>query len=185
MIKILVEGPDGQGKTTLVKDLCDFFSPQVIGIKYPLRARDLKEANNRIRHLMFSIVKCQEKEILIWDRHLIVGERVYGPILRRKSIIPAVVLDAITTNFVLNPRNLLIFCMTINIDPNDILPKENKSISMVKSIRENYARIVYEYYHIYHHTPLIYHYDWKETFAFRDLIEFIEKIREEKYYECE
>jgi hypothetical protein len=182
MIKILVEGPDGHGKTRLIEDLCGLYS--VLPIKYLSRPLTRSDAENRIRHLIFSTIRCNKFDLLVWDRHVIVSEQVYGPILRNGPLISTDLLKAAVNAFVLSPKNLLIFCMT-TADPEFDIEFKDRKTEIYPALIANYHHIVGRYYQLYKETPLVHHYDWRDENSLPILQNRISKIMKGEYYECE
>lgn len=76
---IIVEGPDGAGKTTLVKELSAHFNipiePRVVS-KDAEAMVDLKMWTERNVHRGF--------QYSIFDRHRLISEPIYGAVLRRR-----------------------------------------------------------------------------------------------------
>jgi ABC-type cobalamin/Fe3+-siderophores transport system ATPase subunit len=74
---IVVEGPDGAGKTTLIKALVEYWqlpiAPRVV-------QKDTTTTIN-IAHWVENNVR-QGWQPLIFDRHRLISEPIYGPILR-------------------------------------------------------------------------------------------------------
>lgn len=76
---IIVEGPDGAGKTTLVQELHNNFNlpiaPRVVS-KEAKAMVDLKRWTERNVHEGF--------QYMIYDRHRLISEPIYGAVLRRR-----------------------------------------------------------------------------------------------------
>lgn len=77
---LIIEGPDGSGKTTLVEALQEEFdlpvSPRVVS-KDAEAMVDLRDWVDQNLNLGF--------QRMIFDRHRLISEPIYGPILRQKQ----------------------------------------------------------------------------------------------------
>lgn len=106
---IIVEGPDGSGKSTLVKNLKSRFvlkSLKTIKHGPPADAQDLYE---RCRDLLMEATESGNHCII--DRFGLIGEQIYGPILRGKDLwveIPQKKQEILTAFNTLNP--FIIYC---------------------------------------------------------------------------
>ncbi len=80
---LIVEGPDGSGKSTLVRYLRD-------RIGWPVASRVVDKDTNA----MVDITEWTKENLakgfhpMIYDRHRLISELVYGPIMRRSSEFP-------------------------------------------------------------------------------------------------
>lgn len=74
---IVVEGPDGAGKTTLIRDLCTNFpltlAPRVV-------SKDTEAMVDLVEWVEEDNKKLNQG--VIYDRHRLVSEWIYGPIMR-------------------------------------------------------------------------------------------------------
>lgn len=76
---IIVEGPDGAGKTTLVHDLRDFFDP---------RLRIANKVVDETTRALDDLVAWTEGNVqrgfqdMLFDRHRLISEPIYGPVIR-------------------------------------------------------------------------------------------------------
>lgn len=74
---IIVEGPDGAGKTTLIRSLCD-------ALAIPVAPRVVSKG----AEAMTDLVKWTEHNLaqgfqpVLYDRHRLISEPIYGPLLR-------------------------------------------------------------------------------------------------------
>lgn len=75
---IIIEGPDGAGKTTLAKYLNEGFN---IPVLHRTKPKDEEEKKTMMRGYLDDI---QEQRSIVWDRCWY-SEMVYGPIMRDKS----------------------------------------------------------------------------------------------------
>ena len=101
---IILEGPDGSGKTTLANLIKaafpDFKSLHSPG---PLKPEVLKER-------MFWNKEITKIDYLIADRMTVFTEYVYGETIREGSLVDILDVLAFMKDFEKNPRNIQIFC---------------------------------------------------------------------------
>lgn len=100
MSLIVVEGMDNSGKTTLIKTLMK--ETGLKGVFRKNRAYDLKGGMSMIKRSFFS------SELKIHDRHIIISEMVYGPILRGKSLFGDQSWDLLS--YLLKTYPIIIYC---------------------------------------------------------------------------
>ncbi|MGH3834120.1 MAG: hypothetical protein ACRDSF_00230 [Pseudonocardiaceae bacterium] len=75
---LVVEGPDGSGKTTLVKQLSEMY--KLIPVK-----RDMESEVSAYQWMIDELQTWQiNSPIKIYDRFPLIGERIHGPILRQQ-----------------------------------------------------------------------------------------------------
>jgi hypothetical protein len=80
---IIVEGPDGAGKTTLIKDLSKFLGLEVAPRVVSKEARAMTDLRVWTEQ---NLLKGFQK--LIFDRHRMISELIYGPALRGEAEAP-------------------------------------------------------------------------------------------------
>lgn len=95
---IIVEGLDNTGKTTLVKELVNR-----LGIPSMIRVRPKAETEFRI-----DLLRVLTDGPWIMDRHPIISEMVYGPILRGGMVIEEDNLNALAT--LIDQSPMFIYC---------------------------------------------------------------------------
>lgn len=76
---IIVEGPDGAGKTTLIKNITEAYpdlevAPRVVSKE----TKDLTDLQKWVDHNL-----AQGFQYKLFDRHRLISEFIYGPVLRR------------------------------------------------------------------------------------------------------
>lgn len=96
---IIIEGMDNSGKTTLCKHISEKFS---LSINNRNRPYSLNEGFRMISNSVF------KEDHMISDRHVLISELVYGPILRGKSLFGDSNWDLIWLILRTNP--LFIYC---------------------------------------------------------------------------
>lgn len=84
---IIVEGPDNSGKTTLINDLKHDFDQYAIFDKSPshLVIGDNPDLVSWITWIETSLIP--ENRSVIYDRHPIISESVYGPVCRDENLL--------------------------------------------------------------------------------------------------
>ena len=144
---IIVEGPDGSGKTTLIKNLQNRFVIKNLKAKRhgpPVDAEDLYErTKDLLMEATHSNVNC------IIDRFGLIGEQIYGPICRGKDLwvdIPEKRQEIFSAFNTLNP--FIIYCrppanIIANLSNHEV--KEYDTPEHLKSLHENQALIIRSY----------------------------------------
>lgn len=108
---IIVEGPDNSGKSTLIKWILKEFP--VRELKHgrhgpPRNAFDIKI---RTEIILNEAIRSRYKNGVIVDRFSLIGESIYGPILRGKDLWTEIPQDKIRLEGVLNTLNpFIIYC---------------------------------------------------------------------------
>lgn len=144
---IIVEGPDGSGKSTLVKNLQNkFILKSLKTIKHgpPVDAEDLYE---RCRDILTEAIHSNMNCII--DRFGLIGEQIYGPALRGKDMwveIPQKKQEIFTALNALNP--FFIYCrppanIIANLANHEV--KEYDTPEHLKGLAENQALIIKSY----------------------------------------
>lgn len=98
---IIVEGPDNTGKTTLIKELSQYF-PELQVVKSPghvVLGEALAWVAGAIRN---------EDPRFIYDRYFPISERVYGPVLRDGDIFGQYTFDLL--RLTLRREPLIVYC---------------------------------------------------------------------------
>lgn len=76
---IVIEGPDGAGKTTLINKIVEATGLEIAPRVVTKDAEAMVDLQQWVQH---NLAFGQQK--LIFDRHRLISEPIYGPILRRK-----------------------------------------------------------------------------------------------------
>ena len=101
-MKIIIEGPDGAGKSTLASLLSGYFG-------YPVQHRDKpKTEEDRIRMFESYIESAKDKSNMIYDRFAY-SEMVYGSVMRDKNYINVQQMYEIELELKKN-GGIIIFC---------------------------------------------------------------------------
>lgn len=91
VLKLIIEGPDGAGKSTIAKQLQTQFGGKIVHLSYP-KSKDEEE---NMKQMYIELLTNNEN--LIIDRAWY-SEQVYGPLLRGKSVLTesdVVILEAL------------------------------------------------------------------------------------------
>lgn len=153
---IIIEGPDRIGKTTLIKNLCEYFNFDNITIRHfgkPPSCLSFKESLNyqlnsfkKEAHLFqhirkkYDLEKCYYNEVVIWNRsHL--GEYVYSSLYRNgnKKTILKRLLNFETKELV--PYKDEIYLITMITDDIDILLNRDDGLSFSKKTEDRLIEI--------------------------------------------
>ena len=156
---IIIEGPDGSGKSRFAEQLSEAINWPVLHNGGP--PKDQEEIIDRVR-------KRNQLDNTILDRHPIISENVYGPVLRGTWHLP---LEQWLYQFPANA--ILIYCTAERFTQLD--QKEHKSAEHIKEVlvREKAIRKAYD--DIISNFNAI-HYDWRKD-SCAELISLIaEKI---------
>lgn len=84
---IIVEGMDNSGKTTLINSLKKEFGEQIEVIKPPGPFKDKEHIQSWTQETMDRLKSSEDDQVLVFDRFSLFSEPIYGPILRKKSLI--------------------------------------------------------------------------------------------------
>lgn len=155
---IIVEGPDGSGKTTLIKDLSYRYglpiSPRVVGTD---------------TEAMVDLVDWVEQNVsrgfqyTLFDRHRLISEPIYGPIMGRVSNQPFISTSWMNTImgrfYECSP--MFIYCLppletvmtNLEDDPDNIVVREKADL-----IFEAYNFKAHQHYYEMPHRVMIYDY---------------------------
>ena len=105
---VVIEGSDGSGKSTLTNDLITQLSND--GLKVALK---LTEGPEKYPAEILERIKRYDKEYLsspqhitIYDRHPVVSQNIYGPLVGYKTIISY----SLTKSLLYNRRPYIIYC---------------------------------------------------------------------------
>lgn len=164
---LLIEGMDNTGKTTLARSLRDT-------LKWPLLADATvrgKDLGQKIKWHMHQMVLAQDNDI-IFDRHSIISEHVYGTVLLGKNILaespdwPALLQHFKRT------RPLIIYCRP----PDEVVLKFEDGREQMGGVVENGKRLLDMYdmtmEQVFNYVPVV-KYDYT-TSKVEDILPYIE-----------
>ena len=144
---IIVEGPDGTGKTTLLTQLSNELNLPVLRSRKPHTQTDIQMLNNWANACPFPI---------LLDRHSSISDLVYGTIIREHTH------SSIDLAFAHRNNNFLIYCRTAK--PN--IEAEQQMDGVV----DHYPRIAAMYEQMMDHLEPDFIYDWTNPKAYPELI---------------
>ena len=102
---ILIEGPDGAGKTTLAKKLAKLLKFQIVHMSYP---KTEEEKQNMFQQYL-ALIATSDGQNIILDRCWY-SEMVYGPVKRDKSYISLAQMSDLEHCVVNNGGGFIIYC---------------------------------------------------------------------------
>lgn len=172
---IVVEGPDNSGKSTLIKWIKDEFP--VKEIKHgrhgpPLSALEIKA---RTEIILREAIKLRKERETIVDRFSLIGESIYGPILRGKDLWTEIPQDKIRLEEVFNTLNpFIIYCRPDNntiLDMSHHQIKDYDTEEHILNINKNQKLIIraYDNYFAKLNPYNFYKYNYKNGDALKEL----------------
>lgn len=122
---IIVEGPDGAGKSTFIKRLRDQSIFVTVALGGPTALpEEMRQVLGLFRQL--------EKQAcpIVWDRHPLISEKIYSELLDRPCLLPP--------EATLNPSVLIVYCRP----PDPIIWENVQSGRHLKGVRERVGAMV-------------------------------------------
>lgn len=140
---ILIEGPDGAGKSTLAKSLGERFNAKVVHGG----GKTLNVADYMNRSIEF-LADCRQKELFICDRTTITSSEIYSPIMDGVHPAPPDVRQRFIADLCGNV-SMLIYCRpsisTLRRRLANLEAKSHKSQEYVDLVKERFDRIISSY----------------------------------------
>lgn len=123
MTLIVVEGPDGSGKTTLINNLRSatkryYWTARSSGA--PPTRYDLIQANKIFQSLSLSPIP------VVIDRHILISDPIYGPLLRDQNPVVDIYTERGIKNILLNTVKRIIYCCPPRVLVIEGVTKENQ-----------------------------------------------------------
>lgn len=173
---ILVEGPDNSGKSTLIEQLANEFELFKLD-----RPHGPPKTPEELYDRTLDAQNFYKSKMSIMDRNPVIGESIYGPILRRHNM-----WDDIKNKFecevelfskILSGTIFLIYCrppLDVLLDLTTHQVKSYDTKEHLESLSKNKSKIV-EAYDKYMSKWATYTYNYKDPSALNDLILTIRK----------
>jgi hypothetical protein len=144
---IIIEGCDGTGKTRLIQRLA-----KDLGIPIHERASSSKEGPRQDLYewAMRDVGTWRDQHMSLYDRHPLVSEFIYGPIVRGHIDDRFYSLESLQTCRAFAQNAMIILC-----DPGDDEVKHNLASETVQmdGVIENYRLILLSYRSLLHYWP--------------------------------
>lgn len=173
---IIVEGPDGAGKTTLIDTL-----KAATGLNVHSRASDSVggPVENIYDWAQTDVDTWASQPMAIYDRHPLISELIYGPVARN-FIDQAFFSEAATRTFhKFYKKSLIILCLP----PFDVLSKNVHREAQMPGVLENLPELYEEYTMLLRTIPLdgnVVVYDYTSVEGFTKLINRVDEHITEK-----
>jgi thymidylate kinase len=157
---IIVEGPDGAGKTTLIRNLREESKRYFWVASSSGPPKDLEE----IRDVLRWVDKAAELQIpVIFDRFPLISESVYGPVLRGKCLLDEMGdSEHISVTALLRKINRVVYCRpSLEVIRKNVIegttPQLLGVLENLKDIVERYDKLM----DILEDEIQVYHYDYR------------------------
>lgn len=153
---IVIEGPDGAGKSTLAQDLSDYFQWPIIHTGGPIRSR-----SEFLKKVVTYNLMSPEAPV-IYDRIPYISDQIYAPIAGHKSATSGSELNYMLERI----RPVIVYCaLTDNESMSrriSIEHKEHKTYEHLNQIQANHNEIVQRYYQLFSnlHYSHVLHFNW-------------------------
>ena len=171
---IIVEGPDNSGKSTLINQLIKDLELKEVKRTFHGPTTDIENLYSRTLEVINAAIKTDQPNIII-DRFSLIGEDIYGPILRGKNLWDVIPQDKIKFWQAVNKLNPFIIYCRPSLDV--ILDMKNHQVKIydtpehVKRVQEKQKLIVsaYDNYFANWKSHNFYSYDYKDKNSYLEL----------------
>lgn len=170
---IIVEGPDGAGKSTLVQELCDHF-PLTVGERGVTDRHKLYEVTRQDTYTALAAAVKGNQYPQIWDR-LFFSEMVYAPVIGRECEFS---LDE--QNFVRRILKTLACPVIVCLPPWDVVKQNVHGTDQMDGVHENLQQIYEAYHEVFENMPWVLWYDYTGEIdlpAYQDQGSIIKAVR--------
>ncbi len=138
-MQIIVEGPDGSGKSTLVKTLASHTGWKVIVGEGP--EKEPGEMVTRIKRLLKEAIYRENYSgaPVIYDRHSCVSHPIYS------QFTPVTNIPEIFTDQLYDLKNLIIYCRAPGVELTNHVVKEHDTPEHLEAIEKSHREILQAY----------------------------------------
>lgn len=151
--RIIIEGVDGSGKTTLIKKLA-------YDLKLPVARRHVTSQGGPKENLDKWVLRdLESKQHLIYDRHPTISDPIYTDVLQRQPKLSADVIEL----YLANTKPFVVLC-----DPGlHNVAKNIHTEQQMRGVLENYRELYYAYVR---ETPADFIYNYTKKNSYEDLV---------------
>jgi GTPase SAR1 family protein len=140
---IIVEGPDGAGKTTLIGRLCHDLTLVKRG-KFVKSNGDGSGTNDLFGDAYVDVVNQPDMGMMVYDRHPMISEYVYGPIVRGRLPEDFTTSQAHATLRLMAQQVLVVWCLPpLSVVHDNVWHQDNEQMRGVQSR----IRQIHQMYH--------------------------------------
>lgn len=151
----IVEGPDGSGKTTLIKKLRETlpcYTWILASNSQPKSTQDLLEYVSWVQ-------SHPSPQLLLCDRYPVISESIYAKILGRECLTDTFLMSSFSRHLV-EDRTTIIYCRP----PTDQIKENVRKSSHREGVKENIEKIIGEYdtcmYSLLEHNVQVFTHDY-------------------------
>lgn len=171
---IVVEGPDNSGKSTLIEQLINDFNLKKISSDRHGPPINEEDNANRVKTVLIKAIKHRRNNVIV-DRFSLIGEEIYGPILRHKNLWTIAYKEKIKFMRCFKSLNpFIIYCRppdSFIMDLSKHIIKDYDSPSHIKNIEENQKLIIkaYDNYFAFWDSYNFFKYDYTNPVDYQQL----------------
>lgn len=145
---VIVEGPDNSGKSTLIKQLKTELGLTEIPRLAHGPANGARDLCRRTYQIIDSVTKAKSHRIIL-DRFTLIGEDIYGPVLRNVNLWDKVPQEKVKFWRAVNLLNpFIIYCRPpedVIMDMEHHVIKEYDTLEHIKKVNERQGLIIHAY----------------------------------------
>jgi len=166
---VIVEGPDGSGKTTLCNELCRDLELEYM--RYPGLSSVEGPVDDGIIQWWNEHIAAETEAV--FDRCFYISERMYQPATANRALIakPQTMMDGIHSLWIADP--VIVFCMTDWTTEEPIIQSQGRA-KLDNVTLEGFTKIHWSYWGEYamwrEMVDHVYHYDYRTDKAYETLL---------------